>query len=97
MIAPLRAPQMLRSGRWVDLTRLFDPCIPHCPAFETERLVVPHDHAAADSVDQEYHHVGQWSTHLDAPVHFVFRGRALDQIPKPAGGSGFQRAVTGCP
>jgi kynurenine formamidase len=86
-MTPLAALDLLRAGRWVDLTHAFHPGIPHCPAFEPEQRTVIYDHAPREGtrgsgfLAHEYRHVGQWGTHVDPPAHFVPGLRYQDQIP----------------
>lgn len=77
----------LHAGTWVDLTHAFHADIPHSPAFTPEtRSIVSTIERGVDGrptgfLSHEYHHVGQWGTHLDPPSHFVPGLRHQDEIP----------------
>jgi kynurenine formamidase len=85
--APLAALDLLRQGRWVDLTHAFHPGIPHCPSFEPEQRLVLYDYEPGQGsrgsgfLAHEFRHVGQWGTHVDPPAHFVRGLRFQDEIP----------------
>lgn len=78
---------VLRTGVWVDLTHAFHADIPHSPAFEPESRHVLYTIGSGDDGDltgflsHDYHHVGQWGTHIDPPAHFVPGLRYQDEIP----------------
>ncbi len=69
-----------------DLTHAFEPGIPHWPGFPDERLERLYWYEpgqgklGAGFFAQEFHHVGQWGTHVDPPAHFVKGLRTVDQI-----------------
>ncbi|KRC51943.1 cyclase [Leifsonia sp. Root227] len=77
----------LHAATWVDLTHAFHEGIPHSPAFQPEsRSVVSTIERGPDGrptgfLSHEYHHVGQWGTHVDPPSHFVPGLRHQDEIP----------------
>lgn len=79
--------EALHAGTWVDLTHAFHADIPHSPAFTPEsRSIVSTIERDVDGrptgfLSHEYHHVGQWGTHLDPPSHFVPGLRRQDEIP----------------
>ncbi|MBS0422013.1 MAG: cyclase family protein [Proteobacteria bacterium] len=78
---------LLRSGRFVDLTHAFEAGIPHAPGMPDEERVTLYDieqgkgTLGAGFLTHQYRHVGQWGTHVDPPAHFVRGGRFLDEIP----------------
>jgi len=77
----------LHRHRWVDLTHAFHPGIPHCGFFEAEKRVTLYHYdegvgtKGAGFLAHEYHHVGQWGTHVDPPAHFIRGLRFQDDIP----------------
>ncbi|MFF5209122.1 cyclase family protein [Streptosporangium sp. NPDC000396] len=87
MSEPLKCLDVLRRGRWVDLTHSFHPGIPHCPSFSPEQRTVLYDHEPRPGIlgsgflAHEYRHVGQWGTHVDPPAHFAPGLRFQDEIP----------------
>ncbi|MBM7635484.1 cyclase family protein [Streptococcus saliviloxodontae] len=71
--------QTLQAAKWVDLTHQINESSPHfpaLPALEKKDLFTLKDgfHVQQISV------VGQYGTHIDAPIHFVEGGRWLDEI-----------------
>ena len=73
--------QGLANPTIVDLTHAFFPGQPH-PAVLPDQEVRPVDLGPDnDSLVQEYRFVGQWGTHIDAPVHFDRNGATLDELP----------------
>lgn len=50
MSGPLDALEVLRRGRWVDLTHAFHPGIPHSPLFEPEQRTLRYDCVTADDL-----------------------------------------------
>jgi kynurenine formamidase len=71
---------MLSRARYVDLTHAFGPDTPHWKGFGS--MTVRHLYTipkAGFQVDQ-YCHVGQWGTHVDAPSHFHLGLKSVDQI-----------------
>lgn len=69
----------LKSKKWVDLSHRIDEHSPHfpaLPALEKKDLFTLKDgfHVQQISV------VGQYGTHIDAPIHFVAGGRWLEEI-----------------
>src|SRR5579885_3534046 len=70
----------LAHARYVDLTHTFGPDTPHWKGFGamTERHLYTSPKAGFQ-VDQ-YCHVGQWGTHVDAPSHFHPGLKSVDQI-----------------
>ena len=70
----------LAHARYVDLTHTFGPDTPHWKGFGSMTVrslyTIP---KAGFQVDQ-YTHVGQWGTHVDAPAHFHLGLKSVDQI-----------------
>ncbi|MDO4814189.1 MAG: cyclase family protein [Gemella sp.] len=71
--------KILKSRKWVNLSHKIDENSPHfpaLPALEKKDLFTLEDgfHVQQISV------VGQYGTHIDAPIHFVKGGRYLDDI-----------------
>lgn len=72
--------RFLSRARYVDLTHTFGPDTPHWKGFGA--MTVRHLYTIPKSgfqVDQ-YCHVGQWGTHVDAPSHFHLGLKSIDQI-----------------
>jgi kynurenine formamidase len=83
------AYQVIHQKEFVDLTHTFGPGIPHWPGFPDEevRLLYWYDENPPGPGElgtgfyaQEFTHVGQWSTHVDPPAHFIRGLRTVDQI-----------------
>ena len=70
----------LSHARYVDLTHTFGPDTPHWKGFGSMTVrslyTIP---KIGFQVDQ-YTHVGQWGTHVDAPAHFHLGLKSVDQI-----------------
>lgn len=69
----------LQSKQWVDLTHKINADSPHfpaLPALKQEDLFTLKDGFHV----QQFTVVGQYGTHIDAPIHFVEGGRWLDEI-----------------
>ena len=69
----------LKSKKWMDLSHKIDensPKFPALPALEKETLFTLKDGFYV----QKFSVVGQYGTHIDAPIHFVEGGRWLDEI-----------------
>ena len=72
--------QILQEKQWVDLSHQIDehsPKFPALPALEQKDLFTLKDGFHV----QQFSVVGQYGTHIDAPIHFVEQGRWLDDIP----------------
>jgi kynurenine formamidase len=72
--------RVLSRARYVDLTHTFGPDTPHWKGFG--EMTVRHLYVipkAGFQVDQ-YTHVGQWGTHVDAPSHFHLGLKSVDKI-----------------
>lgn len=77
----------IAGKRFVDLTHTFSPDIPHWKGFDKEQVRVLYSYdpepgtRGSGFLVQEFTHVGQWGTHVDAPAHFAKGGLTVDQIP----------------
>ena len=72
--------QQLLNKKVVDLSQKFDTNIPHWSGYGPATRRVLYNYEPDGFFVEEYCHVGQWGTHVDAPGHF-FRGkRMLDDI-----------------
>ena len=77
---------MLASKKYVALTHVFAPGIPHWPGFpdETRKTIYWYDKRpdtlGAGFFSELFTHVGQWGTHVDRPAHFIKGLRTVDQI-----------------
>lgn len=72
--------QQLKTGRFVDLTHIFHPEIPH---FETTTAMAVNDVGTYQQdgfLTQQFQFEGQWGTHVDAPSHMQEGGRTVDEI-----------------
>ena len=70
----------LKAKKWVDLSHQIDedsPKFPALPALEKKTLFTHDD----GFFIQQFSVVGQYGTHIDAPIHFVEGGRWLDELP----------------
>ncbi len=80
------AYQIIQSHRFVDLTHDFAPGVAHWPGFANETVRTLYWYTPKKGTlgsgffAQEYCHVGQWGTHVDAPAHFAPGGRTVDTI-----------------
>lgn len=78
--------QTLASKKFVDLTHVFGPGIPHWRGFpdETRKTIYWYDKQpdmmGAGFFSELFTLVGQWGTHVDPPAHFVKGLRTVDQI-----------------
>jgi len=71
---------VLKAQRFVDLTHAFAPDIPHWKGAPNERVTTLYTYAKDGFRIDEYRHVGQWGTHIDAPAHFHEGLRTVDAI-----------------
>lgn len=71
---------VLKGHRFVDLTHAFAPGIPHWKGAPDERVKTLYTVAKDGFRINEYCHIGQWGTHLDAPAHFHEGLHSADQI-----------------
>lgn len=84
--APSTAPSLdtiyaaLSTKGFVDLTHAFGPDTPHWKGFGSEKVTVLYTIKKDGFLVQQFTHVGQWGTHIDAPAHFHEGLRTADQI-----------------
>jgi kynurenine formamidase len=71
---------VLESHDFVDLTNTFAPGIPRWPGFPDAEFKTIYDYDTDGFFAQEFVHVGQYGTHVDAPSHFHEGLRSVDQI-----------------
>jgi kynurenine formamidase len=71
----------LANKKFVDLTHTFGPTTPHWKGFGEEKVVELYTIKKDGFTVQQFTHVGQWGTHIDAPAHFHQGLRTVDQIP----------------
>ena len=71
---------VIKSHRFVDLTHAFAPGIPHWKGAPDERVKTLYTVAKDGFRINEYCHIGQWGTHMDAPAHFHEGLLSADQI-----------------
>jgi kynurenine formamidase len=80
------AYRIIHAHRFVDLTHTFAPGIPHWHGFPNETVRTLYWYTpkrgtlGSGFFAQEFSHVGQWGTHVDAPAHFAQGGLTVDQI-----------------
>lgn len=70
---------VLKSRKWVNLSHQIDensPRFPLLPALEKEDVFTLKDGFHVQKITV----VGQYGTHIDAPIHFVENGKWLDDI-----------------
>ena len=70
----------LKAHRFVDLTHSFAPGIPHWKGAPNEQVTTLYAVEKDGFRIDEYRHVGQWGTHVDAPAHFHVGMRSVDQL-----------------
>lgn len=76
----IAAMNTFKAHRFVDLTHSFAPGIPHWKGAPDERVTTLYTVQKDGFRINEYCHVGQWGTHIDAPAHFHAGLRTVDQI-----------------
>ena len=80
------AYRVIHAHRFIDLTHSFAPGIPHWHGFPDEQVRTLYWYTprrgtlGSGFFSQEYVHVGQWGTHVDAPAHFAQGGLTVDRI-----------------
>jgi kynurenine formamidase len=77
----LGALEVIRAHKFVDLTHTFGPSTPHWKGFGEEKVEVLYTIPKDGFKVQQFTHVGQWGTHIDAPSHFHDGLRSADQVP----------------
>lgn len=75
----LEVYRTLTSKKWVDLSHQITETSPHFPALPALEKKTLFTHEDGFFV-QQFSVVGQYGTHIDAPVHFVEGARYLDEI-----------------
>lgn len=76
-----QALAVLQSHRFVDLTHTFRPGIPHWKGAPNESVKTLYTVKKDGFRINEYCHIGQWGTHVDAPAHFHEGLTTVDRIP----------------
>ena len=70
----------IRPKEFIDLTYSFSPGIPHWSGFPDMKVSIVHTYQKDGFLTQNFTHVGQYGTHVDAPAHFYKGLRTLDEI-----------------
>src|SRR5579872_2924908 len=70
----------LSHKRFVDLTHAFGTDTPHWKGFPNMTVRSLYTIAKDGFRSDEYCHVGQWGTHVDAPAHFHAGLQTVEQI-----------------
>lgn len=71
----------LQQAHYVDLTHVMASGIPCTEGFPDEQRRQIFDYAShLQSCVQVFTHVGQWGTHIDAPIHFHPGQASVDQL-----------------
>ncbi len=70
----------LSTRTFVDLTHSFAPGIPHWKGMPNEKVDVLYTVKKDGFIIQQFCHVGQWGTHIDAPAHFHEGKKSVDQV-----------------
>ena len=70
---------ILNAKDYVDLTHSFRPGIPHWEGFPNETVETVFNFSTSGFLAEKFILVGQWGTHVDAPVHF-HQGKRTYQI-----------------
>jgi kynurenine formamidase len=77
-----RLLDVFAEATFTDLTHGFAPGIPHDPGLPDEARTALVDFDSPYRARVIRHElVGQWGTHIDAPLHFDPQGSALDALP----------------
>jgi len=74
------ALSVMQSHHFVDLTHAFAPGIPHWKGAPDETVKTLYTVKKDGFRINEYCHVGQWGTHVDAPAHFHEGLHTVDAI-----------------
>jgi kynurenine formamidase len=70
----------MQAHKFVDLTHAFAPGIPHWKGAPDETVKTLYTVEKDGFRINEYCHVGQWGTHIDAPAHFHAGLHTVDTI-----------------
>jgi kynurenine formamidase len=71
---------VMQAHQFVDLTHAFAPGIPHWKGAPDETVKTLYTVEKDGFRINEYCHVGQWGTHIDAPAHFHKGLRTVDAV-----------------
>lgn len=71
---------VMQAHQFVDLTHAFAPGIPHWKGAPDETIKTLYTVEKDGFRINEYCHVGQWGTHIDAPAHFHKGLHTVDAI-----------------
>src|SRR5690625_7169285 len=74
-----QAMELLMEKEWVDLTHTFGPDSPHFAMFPDAAFETLFDHDDGFFA-QKFSIVGQYGTHIDAPIHFVKDTRYIHEL-----------------
>lgn len=74
-----QAMKLLMSKEWIDLTHTFGPDSPHFAMFPDAEFETLFDHDDGFFA-QRFSIVGQYGTHIDAPIHFVRDTRYIHEL-----------------
>ncbi|RTJ58111.1 cyclase family protein [Campylobacter jejuni] len=76
----IKALELLRSGKWVDLTHEVHNKIPKYGAFPDLETKTPYTLEKDGFFVHEVSFITQYGTHIDAPVHFSKGKRSLEEL-----------------
>lgn len=76
----IKALELLRSGKWVDLTHEVHNKIPKYGAFPDLVTKTPYTLEKDGFFVHEVSFITQYGTHIDAPVHFSKGKRSLEEL-----------------
>lgn len=66
------------TWKWVDLSHEVSSQTPHCHGFSSLKTSTLYELEKDGFTTHTYELVGQYGTHVDAPIHFVKNQRTLD-------------------
>ncbi|MGG4609354.1 cyclase family protein [Providencia sp. Me31A] len=75
----IKALNVIKNKKWVDLTHSFDKNSPHFFMFEPAEFKTLFDYSDGFFA-QQFSFPGQYGTHIDAPCHFVEGTRFLHEL-----------------
>lgn len=76
----IKALNLLKSKKWIDLSHTLSPEIPYFPAFRPIQEKTLFTVAEDGFFSKEYTLATQYGTHIDAPIHFAEGKRYLDEL-----------------
>lgn len=76
----IKALNLLKSQKWIDLSHTLSPEIPHFPAFQPIAEKTLFTVAKDGFFAKTYTLATQYGTHIDAPIHFSDGKRYLDEL-----------------